>query len=209
MWKVIHWKLSRKLKFDYTNKWYMNKSESVPDNETYKIFWNSNGTLYPGQKTRTGDQFREKRICCLEDVNISADLRMKIKENEKKKKTKKKTTKFVEYENNGSSSCNWCAWKDPLKLVKGTGRVVNRRTSRDHTNYSIVKIDQNTEQSPGDRRRLAVSQTLVNDHQLALMWKTWWKFNRNNYINNNNLSNPGLEIRLETKQKASISSKIT
>ncbi len=39
----------------------------------------------------------------------------------------------------------------------------------DHLNYSIIEIGQNTEKSPGDFRRLAVTQTPVNDHQLTLM----------------------------------------
>ena len=43
--------------------------------------------------------------------------------------------------------------------------------SRDYPNitkhyYSITKIGQNTEKSPGDPRRLAISQTPVKDHQL-------------------------------------------
>ena len=32
-------------------------------------------------------------------------------------------------------------------------------------NYSIVKIGQNTEKSPGDLRRLVVSQTPMKNHQ--------------------------------------------
>ena len=44
----------------------------------------------------------------------------------------------------------------------------NKRTSLDHLNYSIVEIGQNTEKSPEDLRRLAVTQTPVKDHQLTL-----------------------------------------
>ena len=32
--KMTHWKLRKKLKFDYFNKWYMDKTESVMENET-------------------------------------------------------------------------------------------------------------------------------------------------------------------------------
>ena len=39
----------------------------------------------------------------------------------------------------------------------------------DYPNYSIIKINQNTEKSPGDLRRLAVTQTLVKDHPLRMM----------------------------------------
>ena len=37
--KVIHRELFKKLKFDYTNKWYMHDPESVQENETNKFFW--------------------------------------------------------------------------------------------------------------------------------------------------------------------------
>ena len=39
-------------------------------------------------------------------------------------------------------------------------------------NNSIIENGQNTEKSPGDLRRLAVTQSSVRDHQLTLMWKT-------------------------------------
>ena len=51
-------------------------------------------------------------------------------------------------------------------LLKGLGI---RRTSRDPPNYYIIENGQNTEKSPGDLRRLAVTQTPVKDHQLTLM----------------------------------------
>ena len=35
--KVIHWEVSKKFKFDYTNKWNMNNPESVLENEMDKI----------------------------------------------------------------------------------------------------------------------------------------------------------------------------
>ena len=41
--------------------------------------------------------------------------------------------------------------------------------SGDHPNYCTIENDQNTEKSPGDLRRLAVTQTPVIDHQLTLM----------------------------------------
>ena len=34
--KAIHWELCKKLKFDYTTKWYMHKPESVLGNEKHK-----------------------------------------------------------------------------------------------------------------------------------------------------------------------------
>ena len=56
---------------------------------------------------------------------------------------------------------------------KGLVRVLeNRRTSRDHPNYSIIKFGQNTDKNPRDLRRLDIYQTLVKDHQLTLVRKT-------------------------------------
>ena len=55
----------------------------------------------------------------------------------------------------------------PERLGKGTGKVENRRTNRDHPNHSITKIGQNTEKSPGDLRGL-ITQTPVVD-QLRLV----------------------------------------
>ena len=65
-----------------------------------------------------------------------------------------------------------------------TGGLGNKRTSRDHPNYSIVEIGQNTEKSPGDLTRLAVTQTPGKNHHQMLVWKTlkrakiksrrWW-----------------------------------
>ena len=40
-----------------------------------------------------------------------------------------------------------------------------------HANYSIIENGQNTEKSPRDMRRLAVTHTFVKHHQLTLMQK--------------------------------------
>ena len=51
-------------------------------------------------------------------------------------------------------------------------KVLEKENSKgDHPNYSIIEIDQNTEKSPGDWRRLAVTQTPVTNYQLTLMLK--------------------------------------
>ena len=42
-------------------------------------------------------------------------------------------------------------------LIRGL-ELGNLRTNRDHPNYNIVKIGQNTEKGPGDLRKLAVTQ---------------------------------------------------
>ncbi len=51
------------------------------------------------------------------------------------------------------------------RVGKGTGRLEKKSASGNHPNYSIIKIGQNTEKSPGDLRRLAVTQTpIITDH---------------------------------------------
>ena len=39
MEKVITWELCKKLKFNYSIKWYMHKPESILENETLEILW--------------------------------------------------------------------------------------------------------------------------------------------------------------------------
>ena len=67
----------------------------------------------------------------------------------------------MEHKNNRDTNGNWYIWNNPQRLEKGIGIVGNRGTNRDHPNSCIVKIDQNTEESPEDLRSLAVTQTLV------------------------------------------------
>ena len=51
-----------------------------------------------------------------------------------------------------------------------TGGLGNKRTSGDYPNDKIVDISQNTE-SPGDLKRLALTQTPVENNQITLQWK--------------------------------------
>ena len=44
-------------------------------------------------------------------------------------------------------------------------------TSGDNPSYSNGETDQSTEKSPGDLRRLVVTQTPVKNNLLTLMWK--------------------------------------
>ena len=104
------------------------------------------------------------------------DNQEKIKESEKKKKKKKRqvfescqrTTKAMEYDGDGGdggTSRNWRTWNGPQRLDNESGRRFgNRRTNVDRPNY-VVETGQNTEKSPGDQRRLAVTQTPVKDHK--------------------------------------------
>ena len=87
------------------------------------------------------------------------------------------------------SSISWS--KDAIektsdwRIVKEPGGFGIWRTSEDHPNDSNIENGQNTEKSPGDLRRLVVTQAPVKKisanadvkapvkkHQLTLMWKT-------------------------------------
>ena len=54
-------------------------------------------------------------------------------------------------------------------MMEGTGKVGNNRTSGDHPNCCIIENNQNTEESPRDLRRQAVTQTPMKDHRLTLV----------------------------------------
>ena len=55
---------------------------------------------------------------------------------------------------------------------KRIGAVENWRTNQDDPDYSIVTTGWNMEKSPGDLRKLAVTQTPVKYQQLTMVWRT-------------------------------------
>ena len=76
----------------------------------------------------------------------------------------RKLKRNMEHEGDGNTNCNWCTWNNPQRISKGSGRFGNKRKR-----LSISKISQNTGKSPGDLRRLAVTQPPVRNYQLTLM----------------------------------------
>ena len=52
-------------------------------------------------------------------------------------------------------------------VTKGPGGLGSWRTGRDYQNDRIIENGQNTEKSPGDSRRLAVTKKPVKDHGSA------------------------------------------
>ena len=75
----------------------------------------------------------------------------------------------MEHADDTYTNCNWGFWYSNKRIIKGTGGLGSWWPSGDHPNYSIIENGQNTEKSPGDLRRLAVSQTPLKDHQMSLM----------------------------------------
>ena len=70
----------------------------------------------------------------------------------------------MKYESGGDTNYNWRARYIYQMISKESGIVGNKRTSGDHPNYSIIEIAQNNKKSPGDLKRLVVTQTSVENH---------------------------------------------
>ena len=92
--------------------------------------------------------------------------------------------KTVEHESDGDTNCNWYTCYSHQRIGTRTGGLRNKRTSGDHPNISIMVIGQNTENSSGHLRNLAVTQTPVRNHRPTLVSKT--RKGVNNCNNNNN-----------------------
>ena len=97
MGKVIHWELSKKLKFDYTNKWYMHNPESVLENEMHKFLWDfeiqTDLQIFAGQpdliiinEKKKKKRKKKKRTYRIVNFAVPADHRVKFEECEKRDK---------------------------------------------------------------------------------------------------------------------------
>ena len=73
----------------------------------------------------------------------------------------------MEHEGDGDTTSNLRNWNGPQMIGKRTGTVRNPRKNRNYPDNSIVEIAQNTEKSPGDPKRFAITQTPVKAHQLT------------------------------------------
>ena len=114
--------------------------------------------------------------------------------------------KAVKHEGDGDNSCNRHTWNGPQRLEKEVGSDENWRTHWDHSNYCIVVISQNTEKSPGDLKKFAVTWTPVKDHQLMPIWKTCKERNNNDNnicLSQNSLQRLGKEVGRVGNQKTS------
>ena len=69
--------------------------------------------------------------------------------------------KAIEHESDDCTNCDWCFSHNNYRIIKRPWGLGSWGTSRDYPNDSITENDQNTEKSPGDLRRLAVTQTPV------------------------------------------------
>ena len=137
------------------------KKNKYLDLATESKLWNMKVT---GQNT-------EKRFAVTQTPVENHQLTLVLKEREKKDKYLD-LSRELKKKRDGDTNCNWSSWYSHRRIIKGTGRHRNKRTSRDHPNYCIIKIGWNTEKSPGDLKILAVPQIPVKKHRLMLLWKT-------------------------------------
>ena len=141
----------------------------------HKLLWDLNiqtDPLIPARRPDLIIIYEKKRICKIVDFAVPVDHRINLKECEKKDKyldLARELKKAVEHESDDCTNCDWCFWHNNKRIIKKPGRLGSWRTGRDLPNDSIAETGQNPETSPGDLRRLAVTQTPVKTHQLTLM----------------------------------------
>ena len=153
----------------------MHNSESVLENETHNIWGDFEiqtdhliSARWPVNKKK---REREK-TCRIVNFAFPADHRVKLKESGKRDKYQdlvRDLKKAMELESDGDTDCNWGTRNSHQRIDTETGGPGDKRMSRDHSNYSIIEIGQNIKKSPGDLRRLNVTQIPVENHQLTLV----------------------------------------
>ena len=87
------------------------------------------------------------------DFDVPAYHRVNLKESENRDRNLDlaRELKTIKHEGNCDTNCNWCTRDNPQRIGEGPGRLGNKRSSRDYSENSILKIGQNTEEIPGDK----------------------------------------------------------
>ena len=83
----------------------------------------------------------------------------------------------MEHEDGGDASCSWYTWNDHQEFEEETRGILNQMKNRDHPDYNVIEIGQNSLKIPEHLRRFAVTQVPVKSRQLTLVRKT---YNNNN-----------------------------
>ena len=147
-------------------------------------FRDTNGSPNLGQKTRSyhnrqkkkkkkKKKRKRKRTCRIVDFAVPVDHRVKLKECEKK-------DKYLDLARELKNLWNMKMTIIPILIgalgtaTKGLvqGQDDLEITCGDNPNNCIIEIGQNTEKSPGNLKRLVVTQNPVRNNQLTLVWKT-------------------------------------
>ena len=81
--------MSKQLKFDHTNKWYMHNPAPVLENDAHELLWDFNiqtDHVIPARRPNLIIINKKKRIFKIVDFAVPADHRINLKESEKKDK---------------------------------------------------------------------------------------------------------------------------
>ena len=121
-------------------------------------------TMGTSTRPSNNQQKEKKRTGRIVDFTVLADHRVKLNESETRDKYLDLAGELKSMEHHKDGNYNRCTRNNPERIDIATAGLGNKRTSRDHPNCYIVKIDQNTEKSRGDLRRLAVTQAQVENN---------------------------------------------
>ena len=149
----------------------MHNPAPVLENDSHKLLWDFNiqtDHLIPARRPDLIiiNNKKRKRTCKIADFAVPADHRIKLKECEKKDKYLDLARELKKL---------WNMQVTIIPIVIGAFGTVTKGLLKGledlEVNDSIVKNCQNSKKSPGDLRRIAVTQTSVKNHRLSLMWK--------------------------------------
>ena len=147
----------------------MYKTDSVRENETYKILCDFEIQTDGCQKSRprvNKKNWKKKNptICFLVDFAVPANHREKIKENEKRVKYVDllESFKTVEHQGDGETNCSWCTWNGLQVLRKKSGGIGDQKKNRDQPDQSTVR---------SARILWRVQETWRNLLSLCFLWK--------------------------------------
>ena len=152
----------------------------------------TNGSLNLDQTIRTCDsqikkkKRKKKRTCWIVNFAVSADHREKIKESKKIDyclDLARELKENMEQEGDGDTNCGWRTCDNPQRIGKGTGILINKRTSGAYLDYYWDRPEY-WEEYQRDLRRLTVTQNPMRNHPLTLAGKTLKGVNNNNSNNN-------------------------
>ena len=168
--------MCKKFKFDHTNKWYMHNPAPLLENDTHKVLWDlviQTDHLISARRPgliiiyKKKENLQNCRLCSLgwpqnilkkcEKKDMYFDLARELK----KLWNMKVTLVPIVIGAFGTITKGLLKGLEDLEVG---GRVENIQMTAEN--------GQNTEKSPGDLWRLAVTQTRVKSHQIILMWKT-------------------------------------
>ena len=116
---VIDWEIYEKLKFDHTDRWYMQNQSAVLENDNHHLLQadhlisarRTDFIIFNKKKTKKKKKNRTSKVV---DFAVPVDHRIKLKESDENDKyvdvareLKKKT---MEHDDDNYTNRDWCFW---------------------------------------------------------------------------------------------------